>query len=93
LEGAEPLAAVLDAFEHGSDRRRVLAPRLAARHSVLRVSAGDPGAGERPRPLAQNLKRGGHFPNHDAAPKLIWLALRNITASSGKPANSWHPPS
>ena len=32
----------------------------------------------------------GHFPNDDAATKLIWLALRNITASWGKAANSWH---
>ena len=32
----------------------------------------------------------GHVPNDDAATTLIWLALRNITASWGKAANDWH---
>jgi transposase-like protein len=36
------------------------------------------------------IKTRGHFPNDDAAIKLIWLALRNITASWGKAANYWH---
>jgi putative transposase len=36
------------------------------------------------------IKTRGHFPNDDAAMKLIWLALRNITASWGKAANYWH---
>ena len=36
------------------------------------------------------IKTRGHFPNDDAATKLIWLALRNITASWGKAANYWH---
>ena len=58
-----------------SDRRRVLATRLAARHPVLRVPPGhpsralyDPCAGERPRAVAQDPqnsrpfsdRRGGH---------------------------------
>jgi transposase-like protein len=36
------------------------------------------------------IKTRGHFPHDDAAMKLIWLALRNITASWGKAANYWH---
>ena len=64
---AEAAAAALDAFARGpwgtavSDRRRVVAPRLAPRHSVLRVSAGvrrvhlhDERAGERARAAAQD---------------------------------------
>ncbi len=35
------------------------------------------------------LKTRGHFPNDDAATKLIWLALRNITADWGRAANHW----
>src|SRR5712691_1514386 len=33
--------------------------------------------------LRKIIKTRGHFPNDDAATKLIWLALRNITASWG----------
>ena len=41
--------------------------------------------------LRKILKTRGHFPTDEAATKLIWLALRNITASWGrKPANYWH---
>jgi transposase-like protein len=36
------------------------------------------------------IKTRGHFPNDEAATKLIWLALRNITVSWGKAANYWH---
>jgi len=35
------------------------------------------------------IKTRGHFPNDDAATKLIWLGLRNITANWGKPAHDW----
>lgn len=31
----------------------------------------------------------GHFPNDDAATKLIWLALRNITADWRRPVHHW----
>ena len=40
--------------------------------------------------LRKILKTRGHFPNDESATKLIWLALRNITASWGKAANYWH---
>jgi putative transposase len=39
--------------------------------------------------LRKILKTRGHFPSDDAATKLIWLALRNITADWGRAANNW----
>jgi putative transposase len=39
--------------------------------------------------LRKILKTRGHFPTDDAATKLLWLALRNITATGGKEANFW----
>jgi putative transposase len=39
--------------------------------------------------LRKIIKSRGHFPNDDAASKLLWLALRNITADSGRPAHHW----
>ena len=39
--------------------------------------------------LRKILKTRGHFPTDDAATKLLWLALRNITATWGKEANFW----
>ena len=35
------------------------------------------------------LKTRGHFPTDAAAIKLLWLALRNITATWGQEANFW----
>ena len=35
------------------------------------------------------IKTRGHFPADDAADKLIWLALRNITRDWGKAAHHW----
>ena len=39
--------------------------------------------------LRKILKTRGHFPSDDAATKLIWLALRNITANWGHAAQDW----
>ena len=39
--------------------------------------------------LRFDLKTRGHFPSDDAATKLIWLALRNITADWGRAAKEW----
>ncbi|WP_163839657.1 transposase, partial [Pseudomonas antarctica] len=39
--------------------------------------------------LRKIIKTRGHFPTDDAATKLIWLGLRNITANWGKPAHDW----
>ncbi|GLT23694.1 hypothetical protein GCM10007933_31620 [Zoogloea oryzae] len=37
------------------------------------------------------IKTRGHFPTDEAATKLIWLALRNITAEWKKPMLHWKP--
>ena len=39
--------------------------------------------------LRKIIKTRGHFPSDDAASKLIWLALRNITADWGRAAHNW----
>lgn len=39
--------------------------------------------------LRKIIKTRGHFPNDDAATKLIWLALRNITAGWARAAPFW----
>ncbi len=39
--------------------------------------------------LRKIIKSRGHFPSDDAAAKLIWLALRNITAEWSRAAHSW----
>jgi putative transposase len=39
--------------------------------------------------LRKIIKTRGHFPSDDAATKLIWLALRNITVDWGRTANYW----
>lgn len=39
--------------------------------------------------LRKIIKTRGHFPSDDAATKLIWLALRNITSDWGRAAKEW----
>ena len=39
--------------------------------------------------LRKIIKTRGHFPNDDAATKLIWLALRNITSEWSRAAHDW----
>ena len=39
--------------------------------------------------LRKIIKTRGHFPNDEAATKLIWLALRNITADWSRAAHDW----
>jgi len=39
--------------------------------------------------LRKIIKTRGHFPSDDAATKLIWLALRNITANWERAARDW----
>lgn len=39
--------------------------------------------------LRKIIKTRGHFPTDDAATKLIWLGLRNITANWGSAAHDW----
>lgn len=39
--------------------------------------------------LRKIIKTRGHFPSDDAASKLLWLALRNITADWSRAAHNW----
>jgi putative transposase len=39
--------------------------------------------------LRKIIKSRGHFSSDEAASKLIWLALRNITADWGRAAKDW----
>ena len=39
--------------------------------------------------LRKIIKTRGYFPSDDAAGKLIWLALRNITADWSRAAKEW----
>ena len=39
--------------------------------------------------LRKIIKTRGHFPSDDAALKLIWMALRNITADWSRAAKDW----
>jgi len=39
--------------------------------------------------LRKIIKTRGHFPSDEAALKLLWLALRNITADWGRAAKEW----
>ena len=101
---AEAAAAALDAFASGPWGQRfptVVAPwRRAWTHvipffafppEVRRVIYTTNAVESVNARLRKILKTRGHFPNDEAATKLIWLALRNITASWGrKPANYWH---
>ena len=41
--------------------------------------------------LRKIIKTRGHFPHDDAAIKLIWLALRNITAKWRRAGQTWRP--
>ena len=77
-------------------RRRGLAAGLATGDPILRLPAGDQAGDlhhqcdrERQRAGAQDHQDAWHFPTDDAANKLIWLALRNITADWGKAAHHW----
>jgi transposase-like protein len=39
--------------------------------------------------LRKIIKTRGHFPSDDAAAKLIWLAMRNITADWSRSTKDW----
>ena len=99
---AEAALAELDAFERGSWGQRfpsVVASWRRAWDKVIPFFAFPPvvrkvvyttNAIESINArLRKIIKTCGHFPSDDAASKLIWLALRNITASWGSPAREW----
>ncbi|CBJ42429.1 transposase (fragment) [Ralstonia solanacearum CFBP2957] len=80
------------------DTRRSAPPgeRLGSRDSVLCVPTGGTkviyttNAIENINAHVRKIiKTRGHFPTDDAATKLIWLALRNITAGWSRAAHDW----
>ena len=99
---AEAALATLDAFECGdwgkrfptvaASWRRVwdkVIPFFAFPPEVRRVIYTTNAIESVNARLRKIIKTRGHFPSDDAASKLIWLALRNITADWGRAANNW----
>ena len=99
---AEAAQAELDAFEQGdwgkkfptvvgSWRRawdRVI-PFFAFPPEVRRVIYTTNAIESVNARLRKIIKTRGHFPSDDAATKLIWLALRNVTKDWGRAGHNW----
>jgi transposase-like protein len=99
---AEAAEAELNAFEQGSWGQRFptvvaswrrawsnVIPFFAFPPEVRRVIYTTNAIESVNARLRKIIKTRGHFPSDDAATKLIWLALRNITADWGRAANNW----
>jgi putative transposase len=99
---AEAAQAELDAFEQGSWGRKFptvvtawrrawdrVIPFFAFPPAVRRVIYTTNAIESINARLRKIIKSRGHFPSDDAATKLIWLALRNITADWGRAAHNW----
>jgi len=74
----------------------VLAQGVAASHPFFRLSEGNPKNHlhhQRYRKpahaAAQGAQKSGKFPSNEAATKLIYLALRNITKRPKNPPITW----
>jgi transposase-like protein len=99
---AEAAAAELEAFERGPWGRKFptvvgawrrawdrVIPFFAFPPEVRRVVYTTNAIESIHARLRKIIKTRGHFPSDDAATKLIWLALRNITADWGRAAKQW----
>ncbi len=99
---AEAAEAALDEFERGpwgqkfptvvATWRRAwdrVIPFFAFPHAVRRVIYTTNAIESVHARLRKIIKTRGHFPTDDAATKLIWLALRNITADWSRSAKEW----
>jgi putative transposase len=99
---AETAHAHLDAFERGPWGKKfptVLAswrrawtqviPFFAFPPDVRRIIYTTNALESVPAQLRKIIKTRGHFPHDEAATKLIWLALRNITATWDRGAMHW----
>ena len=99
---AEAALAALDAFEDGEWGRKFptvvaawrrawdrVIPFFAFPAEIRRVIYTTNAIESVNARLRKIIKTRGHFPTDDAASKLIWLALRNITADWGKAAHHW----
>ena len=99
---ADTAADALDAFERGPGGQRfptVVAAWRSAWDRVIPFFAYPPAVRKLiyttnaieslHSQLRKIIKTRGHFPSDDAASKLIWLALRNITADHGRSVREW----
>ena len=99
---AESALAALDEFEQGAWGRKFptvvaawrrawdrVIPFFAFPPAVRRVIYTTNAIESINARLRKIIKSRGHFPSDDAATKLIWLALRNITADWGRAAHNW----
>jgi transposase-like protein len=99
---AEVALAELDAFEQGKWGKRFptvvaswrrawdkVIPFFAFPPEVRRVIYTTNAIESVNARLRKIIKTRGHFPSDDAASKLIWLALRNITADWGRACPHW----
>jgi putative transposase len=99
---AEAAEAALDAFEAGEWGRKFptvvsawrrawdrVIPFFAFPPAIRRVIYTTNAIESVNARLRKIIKTRGHFPTDDAANKLIWLALRNITADWGQAAHNW----
>jgi transposase-like protein len=99
---AEAAQAELDAFEQGTWGQKFpsvvaawrrawdrVIPFFAFPPAVRRVIYTTNAIESINAQLRKIIKTRGHFPSDDAASKLIWLALRNITADWGRAAHNW----
>src|SRR5947207_5830596 len=99
---AEAASAALDAFAHGpwgakfptvvASWRRAwthVIPFFAFPPDVRRVLYTTNALESVHAQLRKIIKTRGHFPTDEAATKLLWLALRNITAKWTRGANHW----
>jgi transposase-like protein len=102
--GGDAAAAALDAFERGPWGKKfptvVAAWRRAWPHvipffafppDVRRLIYTTNGLESVHAQLRKIIKTRGQFPNDEAATKLIWLALRNITAKWARASPYWRP--
>ena len=99
---AEAAEAALDEFEQGTWGRKFptvvaawrrawdrVIPFFAFPPEVRRVIYTTNAIESVNAQVRKIIKTRGHFPSDDAASKLIWLALRNITADWGRPVRHW----
>jgi putative transposase len=99
---ADAAAAELDAFEHSAWGRKLpmvvavwrrawdrVIPFFAFGPAVRRLIYTTNAIESLHARLRKIIKSRGHFPNDDAATKLIWLALRNIMADRTRSILGW----
>ena len=99
---AEAAEAALQAFESGDWGRRYptvasawrrawdrVIPFFAFPPDVRRVIYTTNAIESVNAQVRKIIKTRGHFPSDEAATKLIWLALRNITAEWSRPTHGW----